>query len=282
MDRDQPIDLPKAEALELLERLEPIADDLILIGGQAVAIWADRYSASSESLRADAPYATKDIDFVGTSELAEQAAHLLGGTCRRFAVGDRTPCAAIVRLSSGTQLDFLRTPLGFTDPEALKKDSVPYAYGRIMHPVDVLQSRVANVGQLEKYQEERSLKQLRAAVTCVREFALDRLDNSPEPQAVKVRMALNLSEQAFRLAGSEDGLAVFARHGIDVADAALVDGRMPEAYRALRVPQQRTQLEAKRLQRERREQSSEGLREKPSMTKSGQGPDSGRRSRRRR
>lgn len=243
MGQDHPLGLTEAEARELLVRLRPVASEIVLVGGQAVAAWVDRYFERSKALREGGPYATKDIDFVGTAEQAATVAALLGGSCHRYTPGDRTPCTAVVRLPGGVQIDFLRAPLGFSDPDALRRGSVPYEHGLLMHPLDVLRSRAANVAQLEAYQTERSIKQLRAAVICLREYAVERLDESPQPVEQKIRLTLKLTEEVFRLAGSSDGLTVFAKHGIDVSRAAPVrDPRLPQPFLERRLPQLLTQL----------------------------------------
>lgn len=234
-------------AFAAIRRLGSLTDDLVLVGGQAVAVWADRYLARSEFLTREEPFATKDIDFVGTFDQAEQCARLLGGVCKRFTFGQRTPCTAIVRTPEpdAVQVDFLRVPLGFTDPAALKARSLVYDGIRIMHPMDMLRSRTINVGRLPQYQEERSVNQLRAAVVCVREFARDMLDQvATHPEAV--RQVLKLNEEIFSLAQGDDAVRVHAAHRVDVLDAHLTDPRLPEAFASTRVPQVHAQVKAKR------------------------------------
>lgn len=43
----------------LLERLSPAADDLVLIGGQALALWTERYESAPE-LQQSGPFTSKE------------------------------------------------------------------------------------------------------------------------------------------------------------------------------------------------------------------------------
>jgi hypothetical protein len=234
---------------EILERLAPVAHDVVLIGGQAVSFWTTRYMDRVPELQRDAPYWTKDLDFCGTAAQARECARLIGGHCREYTVADRSPCTAIIQLGE-LQIDFLKVPYGVRDAEQVHAHSVPYQYGRVMHPMHMLQSRTANVAELPSHQTERHRKQLRAAVLCVREVLLDTLAQSAsEPSAI--RSALRMSESIFDLAAAPAGVCAYVEQGLDVLDAVVLDPRLPKAFREVRYPQAKAQVDAKRLQLQR-------------------------------
>jgi hypothetical protein len=52
----------------VLQQLEPARDNIVLIGGQALNLWAERYSDRAADLAAAAPFTSKDIDFCGTAQ----------------------------------------------------------------------------------------------------------------------------------------------------------------------------------------------------------------------
>lgn len=197
-------------------------------------------------LRRDAPYWTKDLDFCGTAGEARECARVLGGKLREFNVADRTSCVAVVDLGD-LQIDFLRAPYGLPNVEDLRARSVSYEFGRVMHPIHMLESRTANVADLPTHQTERHRKQLRGAILCVRELLLDTLDQSATvPRAV--RTALQMSEHVFNLASAAAGVRAYVEHGLDVLDAVVLDPRLPEAFRERRFPQAKAQVEARRLE----------------------------------
>jgi hypothetical protein len=55
-----------------------MADDVVLIGGQAWSFWAELFEQCSAELAQGAPYTSKDIDFFGSAEHVERCANLLG------------------------------------------------------------------------------------------------------------------------------------------------------------------------------------------------------------
>lgn len=66
-----------------------------------------------------------------------------------------------------------------------------------------------------------------------------------------------MSEQIITLASTEPGLRANVEHGFDVLDALVLGAPMPQAFAKKRVPQARAQVEAKRLQWQRRSRSPE-------------------------
>jgi hypothetical protein len=238
-----------AEARELLGRLGPMAEHLVLIGGQAVNFWAERYLARSPELAQWGPFASKDVDFCGSAQSAQEAARVLGGICKVPSLDDMTPCTALVQYEDGgvpRQIDFLGAPYGLR-PEDVRSRSLPVqvetTHGavkfRVLHPLHCLESRVQNVHALPGYDNERSLRQLRAAIVCMREFARELLDSG------KTRDVLRLNERVFAFAIGAPSLSVWARHGVSVFDAVLRDPRLPEAFERVRYPQMHRELHAR-------------------------------------
>jgi len=245
----------QAALVETLQRLGPLAQELVLVGGQAVDVWTTRYKDRVAALEAEWPFTTKDIDFCGTSEQARACAKLLGGSLKEFDLQDRTLCLAILKIGD-VQVDFLRAPYGLPDVEQLKSRSVPYEFGRVMHPLHMLTSRVANMADLPSHQSERHRKQLRGAILAVRAFIAESCEQATD-QRTAVRSALQMSEQIITLASTEPGLRANVEHGFDVLDALVLGAPMPQAFAEKRVPQARAQVEAKRLQWQRRSRSPE-------------------------
>jgi hypothetical protein len=195
MGRDAPHLTPDAVGA-LLEQLAPARAELVLIGGQALNLWAERYAGSSPELAAAAPFTSKDIDFCGTADEVLLCAQLVGGTHQVFDVNDRTAAAGTVTTPSGIEIDLVRTPLGI-NPEQIALHAVPLRSVRVMHPILVLASRAANVVHIPR-SDEHSLKQLRVAMIVVREFIREALRDA------SVRDAHRLNEWAFEIATSDD------------------------------------------------------------------------------
>jgi hypothetical protein len=224
----------------LIARLGSFKDEIVLIGGQALNFWAERFMSRSAELRAGAPHTSKDIDFFGSQKHVRRCAELLGGESTTYGPRDRTPCAGVVRCA-GIEIDFVHTLSGVRSEE-IREMSIAFEHIRVMHPVHVLESRVANVVELHRT-EALALKQLRTAIVVMLEFQRTLID------ANKSRHVDRLCARVLKLAKSRQGLAVFREHGIDVFDAASCDPRMPEKYRTERYPRMRAELNAERARR---------------------------------
>lgn len=162
MGQDAP-QLTRAQVEALLARLEPAKASIVLIGGQALNLWAERYQLIPE-LAAAAPFTSKDIDFGGEASAVEHCAQLVGGEYQIFSTKDRSICAGIVTTPDGVKIDLVRMPCGVSIDD-VARDAVSLPAVRVMHPIHVLQSRAANVVQIPR-PDEHSLKP-RRATTCL-------------------------------------------------------------------------------------------------------------------
>jgi hypothetical protein len=243
-----------ADTMEVLTRLGALADQIVLIGGQALNFWAERYRSHPVLRPLEGPFASKDIDFCGTQEQVRLCAQALGGHAQYQSNEVLSTCVGVVRYVDAEQderaLDFLSAPYGL-EGAPLWEMSFPVtlttAYGRaaklrVMHPLHCLMSRVANVADLEAYQNDHGRRQLRASIACMRAFLEERLE------AGEVTTAKKLNEKVFTFCErSAYAQAVFARDGVEPFEAVVSDhARLPERFRSLRYVQMRAQIERRR------------------------------------
>lgn len=223
--------------------------DVVLVGGQALNVWATRYEDRANELKNEGPFVSKDADFQGSRSAVEACAKTLGGRFQIATLDDSTPSFALVifrdSLDQERQIDFLKSVGGVTKHGEVARTSIPIDLGagitiKVLHPVLCLESRTYNVVDLASYYaNERGLMQLRASVACAREFISDLAE-------VSARSALRLIERVFRLARSRRGLAAFTLHGVDVFAAVAPLASLPAKFRDLRYPRIQELLIAKR------------------------------------
>jgi hypothetical protein len=218
----------------LLDRLSPVKDEIVLIGGQALNFWAERYEQTSE-LFAASPYTSKDIDFYGGAAQVERCASLLGATHRVYTPSDATASAGYVTTTEGVQIDFVHSPKGLKPSEIMRR-SVSFPSVRVMHPIHVMISRAANVVHIPRT-DTHSLDQLRAARYVVREFI-----RRDVLQRGAIKFARKLNEEAFDVVISDDGLTVWGQYAIDLFEAVLPDAELGERFTTIRYPQMRIRL----------------------------------------
>src|ERR1700735_1925778 len=148
----------------------------LLVGGQALAFWADH-------LRVERPASlvsgvTADADFIGNSALAKDLARHLGWQLWIPALDDATPQTGKVthRTKSGAvkQVDFLSGVIGLTTKDlvrrAIEMEMPDIGHLRVIHPIDVLDSRIQNLHLLPEKRTDAGIAQARLAVEVVRAF----------------------------------------------------------------------------------------------------------------
>jgi hypothetical protein len=235
--------------LALLARLDALTDDLVIVGGQAVNFWAERYLAGVRELASNAPYTSKDIDVCGGPADVQRIAAMLRGEAHLAEPFDPGPNIGVVLAQDEHgrtfRIDVLGAPAGLDGLEVRRLSLGFRATGpdgrvillRVMHPVLSMESRAFNTALLPGYARPQGQKQLRASVLCAREFLREILHDG------HVRDVLSLTERIFRFRRyHEAARLVLERHGIDLFDAVLDDPALPEAFRTKRLPQMRAEL----------------------------------------
>lgn len=179
-----------------------LSDKAFIVGGQALNLWAERYS-HVEELAAYGPYTSKDIDYFGHQAAAQKLADALNGELLIPDADDHTPQTAVVRAIIAMQqveIDFLWHVKGVDDKslvtQAIDLKLTVRVNGRlgvlhvpIMHPFHCMQSRLANVVELGRT-TELAQRQLEASAIVLREYLSEMLDNGKHKHVTGVLQAL--------------------------------------------------------------------------------------------
>jgi hypothetical protein len=252
------------EARRIFERMAEVAasKDVILIGGQAVALWAAQLSGSASELDTEA-VSSADVDFQGSKASLVRAAELLGGKAQ-FPSLDHVASPMIgkaVFLDSDSvkrELDFLPNPRGL-DADDVAKSAIPLditgsgeASFRVwvMHPQRCLESRVAN-SDLPNKDTALAWRQLRASIICARAFSKALLDEAEPQDEAEVtrarRTVLNLNQRIYRFAlNDQRARRIAADRGIEVFDAVLRDERLGDQFLSRGYPQMAVAIDKRR------------------------------------
>jgi hypothetical protein len=239
------------ETERILARLEQVVRDrrVVLVGGQAVAIWASKL----EDRIADAlveSVASRDIDLLGNASDLRQSATLLDARVRVATFEDRTPLTgvAIFLDTEGHErrLDVMASVYGLNSEDirqtaieaALLVDGDRHVKVWVMHPERCMESRVHN-SVLANKQTDLAWRQLRASILCARAFSQLLLDERGD---AAVRDVLKLNERIFRFAQEDRCSKLASDRRIEAFDAVLDDDRLPEKFRTVRLPQMRERI----------------------------------------
>jgi hypothetical protein len=210
----------------------------LLVGGQALAFWADH-------LQVERPVnlvsgVTADADFIGDSALAKDLAKRLGWQIWIPALDDATPQTGKVthRTKSGEvkQVDFLSGVVGLTTKDlarrAIEIEIPSIGHLRVIHPIDVLDSRIQNLHMLPEKRTDAGIAQARLAVDVARAFIRQEVATRDE------RAGLKLLERVADIASDIAAVRVFLLYGIDPLKAVpLEDFRTTSTLHKVRWPQ---------------------------------------------
>jgi hypothetical protein len=195
----------------------------LLVGGQALAFWADRLAI--ELPPALVPTVTADADFIGDSALAKELGRRLGWKTWLPSLDEATPHTGKVtqRLKDGgvKQVDFLSGVTGLATKDLVRRAvelEVPrIGLVRVMHPLDVLDSRIQNLHLLPEKRTRAGIAQAEVAVDVVRAFIRDAIARKGE------RVGLKLLERIVEITNDIAAVRVFLLHGIDPLQAVPLD-----------------------------------------------------------
>jgi hypothetical protein len=223
---------------DLRSILEVCSTDGVLVGGQALGFWADHFALRRPpELKAAV---SADADFIADGELASKLARALnwkhwipGFDDATFQTGKVTQK---LRDGSVKQVDFLSGVAGLaTDGvvrRALEMEVPQIGRFRVMHPIDVLHSRIQNLALIPAKRTPAGVSQARLAIDVARAFISAEIDERGE------RKALQLLERVAVIAAAVGSLRVFLEHEIDPLLAVpLEDFRTTTALHTQRWPQ---------------------------------------------
>jgi hypothetical protein len=170
----------------LVDRVLRSADsDVVLVGGQSLAFWMDRYGIEHGMRQ---PAVSRDVDFftpnaTNTAPL-HRFAKAIGGEAR---IQEMRALTALIGSAIAPaeddlvyNVDLLHSVFGLDREEvfanAMEVRSRDGTRFRVMHPLDVLQSRNANLHKLREKQNALGEQQFRLAIEVARAWLEEQID----------------------------------------------------------------------------------------------------------
>jgi len=200
--------------------LSHIPQDLILVGGQALAFWIDHYSINvNPASGEDEPYVSKDADFLGTREHVKKLAEIISGKTSYPPQRAMTIlCGQVFVIDKNSKtymnIDVIHT-IGNMDSEAVRKRaaiaSIEGNSFLIMHPLDVLVSRLENYRGIQEKRDGNGLKQIELSIHVAKHYLIDTIQRE---ETIALKVVEKIAETARSTAGT------YARkYGVEVFDA---------------------------------------------------------------
>ena len=158
----------------MLQRILALAgEEMVLVGGQALALWA-----AIHDVLPPVSAITKDVDFIGSQSDVRRIASGIAG--KAIFPHERSLTLLMGQVSKAlpgdnyVNIDVLFRVYGDVSTEAIKARAVAVGIDgisiKVMHPLDVLQGRLENLYGIPEKQDEHGLAQLILAIEVVQKF----------------------------------------------------------------------------------------------------------------
>jgi hypothetical protein len=158
---------------------------IVVVAGQAVNFWADRYVGEDSRFLALRPFTSRDLDLFGEIANAYRLASETHAPVEKPRRGSASPVLANVSVTTGRLIravQFLRSVRGVTNQEIID-NAIPFERGRVKFyvadPVTMLKAKLHNVADLN--QRGRSDKRhVKILMLCVPLFLTKQLLSADE------------------------------------------------------------------------------------------------------
>jgi hypothetical protein len=232
----------------VLEAIARTAPRLILIGGQAINYWSDKYQQDTPEWRRLRPYTSEDLDFYGGRAEALSCSKIIPGTKATLNDGhDPSPNAGVLFCpfkGGKLRIDILTTVYGLKTKDVVRaapliqKGDISI---QVLHPLHCLIGKTISLANLPQ-EERQDEKHLKLALLFVSAFLRDLVAQG------EVRSVLNMIEEIYRVAGTSEAVSVFDRHALAIESSipwedfkssqqpairALVQKRLPQLTKIL-------------------------------------------------
>jgi hypothetical protein len=241
---------------EILLKLQKVNLEAVVVGGQAVNLYAYQYYQKLPELQQYLPFASEDLDFYGGKIEAVICQKTLGGKVILNKDFDPSPNSGIVLVeyqNKPLRIDFLASVYGLNDAEItgtaltfLGKDQLENIKLKVLHPLLCLEGKLRCLRGLPQ-QNRQDLKHSKILIICVNQFLAEFIPVNSS------RLGLNLVERVLNNGLREDGLSAWYHHQIKIEDAIpfdiivqLQDEKWAK-FSQLRLPQIKEQIQNKRL-----------------------------------
>jgi hypothetical protein len=210
-------DISKFDAL-LQSSVKPL-----VVGGQAVNLWARAFIADSDVLPQFEPFLSKDCDLFGDAAMLQKLAQETGWDCLFSPKGQPSPVVGYLKQKDEQGEDLIAEVL-FTirglDQQDMQKVvhlSLKHKEYRTLSPIILLKAKLANACELAQLTPEgvrNDVKHIKVLVECVRGY-LRKAIIQVEQGVFSERSMVNVLEEVYQLICSHRGVRIAKENQVD-------------------------------------------------------------------
>lgn len=221
----------------LKQLLHAASENVVLVGGQALSFWVNFYSIDLSSHHIVGAI-SRDADFLGERKDVKHIAEGVSGKTIYPSERAMTVIAGqvVMRLDQNEYLniDVIHRVVGI-DANAVRKRALPAEFDgvpfRVMHPLDVLKSRIENIATLQDKQTPEGITQAKLALQVANKF-IKTIAGNVDGQ----KSALKAIEAIVNIAKSSAGCKCVREFGIDFFQAIPQNAIKDEQFHQIRWP----------------------------------------------
>lgn len=228
----------------LKQLLHAASEDVVLVGGQALSFWVNFYSIDLISHNIVGAI-SRDADFLGERKDVKHIADGVSGKAIYPSEREMTAIAGqvIMRLDQNEYLniDVIHRVVGI-DADAVRRRALQAEFDgvsfRVMHPLDVLKSRIENLATLQDKQTPEGIIQAKLALQVANKFVTAIAGNTDGQ-----KLALKSIEAIVNIAKTSAGYKCAREFGIDFFHAIPKSSVEDEQFHQMRWPHLVKELE---------------------------------------
>jgi hypothetical protein len=190
----------------------------LLIGGQAVNYWAERYLSREPELQSLQPFTSQDIDFKGNHEDVERIAQQLESSPGYPPKVAMTALAGVIPVQIGGQksvIEVVRQITGISDSAQTPAIEAQWEQKiiRVLDPISLLACKLELAATVPQ-KDRQDVTHLKILLPCVRAFLTELLQQVEQGQ-LPARDWLRVANQVLKLTTSLRAQKIAGQHQID-------------------------------------------------------------------
>jgi len=191
----------------------------LVVGGQAVNLWALTFEKSVPDLASHKPFTSLDCDVVASQAWVRTIAPKHHLKYRTFRAGQASPAVGVIYIplgSSNTEVQVLRNIRGLSQKE-LESSAVELLFDdkqfRVINPISLLKAKLANVVELDQT-ERQDVRHVTILTYCVCHFLKLQVQQYIDTE-ITARDCVEVCDFAARVISSENAARVAMEYDVD-------------------------------------------------------------------